>query len=192
MSDLAKNAYCLFVAIPIDVVGTERVSSLVQPLQAQLPLLRWLDAATWHITLAYVGDCDVAVKNNLTEIITHYAHDVAAMQVPVESWVQWPVRRPRVLALRLMDHLPLLKLRADMVAAMVDAGINIDHQQTFLPHLSVARFKPSLQPDMQGLPQPVDINLKLERIELWHSQKKPNTPYQSLCTVALNPVDKNE
>jgi 2'-5' RNA ligase len=62
----------LFVAIQPDEAATEDLLSAIEPIR-RLPVaqaLRWQPASQWHITLAFLGDADEDVTDEVAERIT--------------------------------------------------------------------------------------------------------------------------
>jgi RNA 2',3'-cyclic 3'-phosphodiesterase len=69
----------LFVAIRPDEAAVEHLLSAIEPVR-RLPLaqaLRWQPASQWHITLAFLGDADEDVTDEVTERLA--ALDVRAI-----------------------------------------------------------------------------------------------------------------
>ncbi|WP_329086839.1 MULTISPECIES: RNA 2',3'-cyclic phosphodiesterase [unclassified Streptosporangium] len=107
------------------------------------PGLRWLDPATWHVTLSFFGEVPEQV---LPELRTRLA-DVAAHHAPMTLSLTGAGAFPsagaaRVFLTGLGGDRPELARLADRVGAeALGAGAGQTDRRRFTPHLSLARCR---------------------------------------------------
>lgn len=185
MAKDTQTQYRLFLSIPIAPTDVPALQTMIRPYMQKMPELRWLSVDTWHITLAYVGECSAAVKEQIIKIMQQNIHYGAGdLLAQVAGWVQWPVANPRVLALQLRVNPELLQLRQSLVSSLAAVGINVD-QNEFIPHITVARLGSDYSCNLQKYKaKAVEVHIKA--IELWHSNPGPaGSTYESVYSCAV-------
>src|SRR4051812_38775134 len=87
-----------FVAIPVPGDKARKLERLQQLLAAELPGVRWVDPGHFHLTLAFLGDVDVADLDK----VCRAAGEAAATFAPIDLVIEGPgafpnPSRPRTL-----------------------------------------------------------------------------------------------
>jgi RNA 2',3'-cyclic 3'-phosphodiesterase len=103
---------------------------------------RRLDAATFHVTLAFIGHRpEEEVERTIAALAAVPRHGRVALRIGGPLLL--PPRRPRVLAAALEDPGGVLAaLHADVAAALAAAAVYEPGQRAFRPHVTVARLLP--------------------------------------------------
>ncbi len=131
----------LFVAVnPSPAVGL-RLMETINRLRPCAPSARWVDPDTLHVTLAFLGEVEVARVSRISEAL----ENVAANQTPFEIRTVGlgtfgPPLRPRVLwaAIAHREGDALSRLHAATVAALEPLGF-APEARPLTPHITLAR-----------------------------------------------------
>ncbi|MBZ4320122.1 RNA 2',3'-cyclic phosphodiesterase [Streptomyces huiliensis] len=99
--------------------------------------LRWSSPATWHFTLAFLGETDEAVLPDLTERLARAAHRHPAHELRLAGGGRFG---DRVLWAGADGDVPTLRALARSAgAAARRAGVAVDESRPFHAHLTLAR-----------------------------------------------------
>jgi 2'-5' RNA ligase len=137
----------------------ERLQSCLAP---DIPECRWASSASFHMTLAFLGDVS---NSDLTRLEENVASGVCRFE-PIDLSFggvgAFPSpRRPRVLWAGLIARNPQLlsDIRKSVVAAAAESGYACEDDR-FNPHVTLGRFKP-------GRRRPLDLTAIVERYASW-------------------------
>lgn len=143
----------LFVAIELTDALRERAASLMHLLRPLVSGARWVSPGNLHLTLRFLGECNVirtgAIRRELREIAGNHRAFSACYQglggfpKPRRARVLWVGMRPM--------PVPLGRLQRDVERAVERAGM-APEPRPFDAHLTMARFR-----------QPRDLTPTLER-----------------------------
>ncbi|MBC2874856.1 MULTISPECIES: RNA 2',3'-cyclic phosphodiesterase [Streptomyces] len=162
----------LFVAVIPPPAALSQLGAAVAGLHA-LPdsgRLRWAAPATWHFTLAFLGEVDEALLPDLTERLGRAAHRHPAHELRLAGGgrfgdrVLWTGADGDVATLR--------ALARSTGAAARRAGIPVDESRPFHAHLTLARAGGGvpLRPYAEALADFQGSPWTAERLELVHSR----------------------
>jgi RNA 2',3'-cyclic 3'-phosphodiesterase len=131
----------LFVAIVPPEAAVAELSEQVAPLRTAWPGLRWTGPASWHVTLAFLGETRDEVLPGLSERLERAAGRHLALPLAVAGGGAFP--RPRratvVWAGLRADQPALAALAASVAAGARRAGAPPpDEGRRFRPHLTLA------------------------------------------------------
>lgn len=125
----------LFIAIEIP----DDLKKMIGTLRADIPGARWVPAEQIHLTMAFLGDVEESVAEQLNS-------ELACIHTP-EFELCFSVtgcfpgrHRPRVLWLGVKPHPHLEELAARVRAAALYCGIP-QEERPFSPHITLARLK---------------------------------------------------
>jgi RNA 2',3'-cyclic 3'-phosphodiesterase len=167
----------LFVALPVPPAVRTVLAGAVAPLRDGHPRLRFTDPAGWHLTLAFIGRVEA-----LGPVVDAVA-PVARMHTPVRLAVGSAGRfGTQVLHVHLdAEPAPVLgELAADVQAALIDAGIEVE-RRPLRAHLTLARANEekvsgaavtALDAALGRVREQLDaaaVGWRSERIEVWRS-----------------------
>jgi RNA 2',3'-cyclic 3'-phosphodiesterase len=134
----------LFVAVePADAALAE-LEDAVAPLRTAAPELRWTGRASWHLTLAFLGEVGEEVLPNLATRLERAAHRHPPQHLAIAGGGAFPsARRAQVLWAGFAGDDKALASLADSVAAGARrAGAPPPGQhKKFRPHLTLARCR---------------------------------------------------
>ncbi len=132
----------LFVAVEPPDVALAELDDAVAPLRTAAPELRWASSASWHLTLAFLGEVREEVVPALTTRLERAAHRHRPQQLAIAGGGAFPsARRAQVLWAGFAADAKALASLADSVAAGARrAGAPPQGQhKKFRPHLTLAR-----------------------------------------------------
>lgn len=130
----------LFVAVvpPPDVV--DHLSAALEPLRVRIEAeqLRWVPAASWHLTLTFLGEVDEARRGQLDERLARAARRNNPGRLRLRGGGRFG---GRVLWVGVAgDRHTLVRTAASAAAAARRSGI-VTEERPYRPHLTVARTR---------------------------------------------------
>lgn len=130
-----------FVALVPPRALTDPVFAWAESALAPLRCVRLIDAASMHLTLAFLGDLDTdgGEVERVGEIVAGLAPRPVRIRLEPRPFAV-PKRRPRVLALSEAAG-DVGALRAELVSALIAERLLGRDERPFWPHLSVGRVK---------------------------------------------------
>ena len=171
----------LFVAFDIPEVVRDAVESAVGPWRERYPKAKWVPKLNQHVTLKFLGSTWPRLVDWVHETIAGAARANEPVRTRVTGLGAFPnERRARVLWAGLHDA----DGRLARIAATIDEALAREfapEKRAFTPHLTVARFEPTVQ--LEGLEdvvlesEPFDV----DRIVLYRSHlRRPAPLYEPL------------
>lgn len=134
----------LFVAVVPPAGALAELEQAVAPLRAAAPELRWTGSASWHLTLAFLGEVGEPVLPELRERLERAAHRHPPQQVAIAGGGAFPsARRAQVLWAGITADDKALAALADSVAAgarRAGAPPPVQHRR-YRAHLTLARCR---------------------------------------------------
>ncbi|WP_370325996.1 RNA 2',3'-cyclic phosphodiesterase [Euzebya sp.] len=183
----------LFWAIGVPERVRVDVEVAVAPLRERWPDLRWTDPATWHLTLAFLGEVD----DGLVDSVVGSVRDAVAGSAPVEVRLQaaagTPGGRAGIVWLP-VAHTPALDDLAGTVRAACRPLAPADESRPFRGHLTLARIPRSV-PGTGPLTRAVatayagpDVAWTADSVTLTASRTRPGgAAHQDVAEVHLTP-----
>jgi 2'-5' RNA ligase len=148
--------------------------------------LRLVDAGALHVTLCFLGwRTEHEVEAILDACATVAAFPAASLTVGDALWL--PPRRPRVLAVRLIDAGGrLAEAQAALSTGLSRGGWYTPEARPFLAHVTVARVARGARAPAGELPPPPELAFEAERVTLYRSRlSSGGARYEPLGTVVL-------
>ncbi|MGW2818987.1 RNA 2',3'-cyclic phosphodiesterase [Streptomyces sp. NPDC001415] len=134
----------LFAAVLPPTSAIDELGRAVRQLEG-LPgarRLRWTGREGWHLTLAFMGEADEAVLDELHERLRRAARRTDPFQLRLHGGGRFDGRALWAGVAGGLDQLRLLAERAD--AAARRSGIPMDQHRRYVPHLTLARSRAPL------------------------------------------------
>lgn len=146
--------------------------------------VRWLDAASLHVTLRFFGHADAAQCERLQRALPALAPMLPALAA--RRHAIWPNRaRPRLLVLELSAPTPLLSLASACEALARECRFDPEPRD-FRAHLTLARLRPGCT---LTLPAPEPLALRFDTLALLQSTPtQAGSIYRPLARVSLDRV----
>lgn len=123
----------LFVAIPLPEAQQAAVAGLMRT----VPVGRWPEPGTLHLTLAFLGEVVPARAEAVHEALEAVA--AAPFEIALGPPATFDGAAPRVVFLALADPAPPAGLNRRIRGALHAAGVAIP-RETYRPHVTVARL----------------------------------------------------
>lgn len=143
--------------------------------------VRWVDAASLHLTLRFFGATSSAQIEYLKHMLPVLVNGLPAFAA--RRCAIWPNRaRPRLVVLELDAPDALAALAAECEALARKAGFEPE-SRAFKAHLTLARLRPGCMPEIPPAPAP---SLTFETLALMASDlQSTGARYRTLASVAL-------
>jgi RNA 2',3'-cyclic 3'-phosphodiesterase len=145
----------LFVALDLPAAAVDALARFRDE-AADPAVWRPLDAATFHVTLAFLGHRPEAEVAAVSEVLTALApREPPALALG--DGLLLPPRRARVLTVALVDDGALALLQAEVSDRLAAAGVYEPEARPFRPHVTVARLRPGARAPraLDAAPDPV-------------------------------------
>lgn len=183
----------IFVAIPLPAGLARTIAALIP----EHPVLRPVDPALLHFTLAFVGNLHDDRVHAVTAAVTSAAGPVRGFGVPIDTVGRFPARgAPRVVWAGTADPAAgarILELGATVRAELARQAIPFD-AKPLLPHVTVARVRDEagpadrrdLQHRLSAVHVPPGLSFVAESVHVMESVLGPKGPrYTSRAEIAL-------
>ena len=180
----------LFVAISPPPTARRELETAVAPLRPARPDLRWTSPQSWHVTLAFLGEVDDAVLEQLTVRLERAAGRHPGLVMSAAGAGAFPAApRARVLWTGLQADLGALRA----IAASVAAGARRagapppDEGRRFRPHITLARSREpaDVRPLTTELADYSGTAWTADRVHLIRSHLHPQPRYESIADWPL-------
>ena len=176
----------LFVAVEVPEEVRSALADAVAPIRERFPKARWVPPQNQHVTMKFLASTYPRLVEWVTETVADVALDQPSFMTRVEGLGAFPnARRARVLWAGLDDA----GERLARLAAGLDGALAREftpEKREFTPHLTVARFDPSVRVD------PLEVRyesepFEIDRIVLFRSHlRRPAPMYEPLGMYPLH------
>ena len=177
----------LFVALELPAGVREGLAAWRSELADRAGGLRLIRPEDLHVTLCFLGWRSMAELREIREACAVVAGEPAApLRVVGELWL--PPRRPRVLAVELVDVAGVLeRVQAALSRTLEAGGWYVPEKRRFLAHVTVARVAGRLPAvSARAAPSPPAVEFEGSRVRLYRSRLSPaGARYEPLGTVEL-------
>ena len=112
-----------------------------------LPNAKWVDPTDFHVTLAFFGELDRPVAEDLAQALAEI--ELAAFEVRLLELGVFGADRPHAIIVRAERTPPLLALEAAHRAAMDRVGLESESRK-YSPHVTLARLRRTTAGDVAG------------------------------------------
>jgi len=169
----------VFIALELPAAFRRDLVAATAAARWKWPQLRWLDAESLHLTLAFLGELDMTGQQAASNAAAAVAGESTPIDITVTGLIGLPPRRPlSVLAARVDSGAAelgalALRLEAALAGAGRDAGYAFrpPEHRPFLPHITLARKgTPTPLRDFRELELTYSVRTTLERIGVFSSE----------------------
>jgi 2'-5' RNA ligase len=126
----------LFIGIPLPSEVTDALESLARSLRSPEDGLRWSSAASWHITLQFLGE----TSEGTYRCVVARLREVRSPAVPVRLDGTGFFERAGVFFAGVSVSAEMLELQQHVLAATAQCGF-VAEDRPFHPHITLARAK---------------------------------------------------
>lgn len=174
-----------FVALPIDASIRAQIKRWTRTLEPDLPTVRWPDADTYHLTLAFLGDVETVDLAPICASLRECASPFSPFALDLEGIGGFPnLASPHVLWVGCGQGVETVRaLRAEVVKALYPFGYR-DEQRPFAPHLTIGRVKGTLFQSeievLQAHPSPHFGTTDIDEIHVMGSAMSSEGPRYSI------------
>ncbi len=176
----------LFVALELPTVVRDELTRWRADIVRELRGLRAIAPEALHVTLCFLGSRPVEEIDQIASACeTVAALPAAELSLGAPVWL--PARRPRVLAVELVDREGALsQVQAALGRALEAGGWYEPEARPFLPHVSVARVGKGARTRAVAVAAPAPVTLLGSTITLYCSRLQPGgARYEPLRTIEL-------
>jgi 2'-5' RNA ligase len=148
--------------------------------------LRALGSESLHVTLCFLGWRAAGEIEAIAAACGALAAEPApALALGDPRWL--PPRRPRVLAVELLDRDGVLShAQAELSQVLAAGGWYEPEKRRYLPHVTVGRVARGARPPRDPLPSPASPEFHASRVTLFRSRLlRSGARYEALATVEL-------
>jgi len=151
----------LFVAVSPDEPARAATEAMQAAIRSRARLdARWVAPGALHLTLAFLGNVEIAVIPDLRYALAAALVPVRAFTVGLDRPGAFPTpRRPRVLWLGVGRGAERLTALAETVRTALRPFPVLHDEHAFLPHLTIARIRtPRVAPSLEAcLARPLEV-----------------------------------
>ncbi|HJS49569.1 MAG TPA: RNA 2',3'-cyclic phosphodiesterase [Gaiellaceae bacterium] len=175
----------LFVAVEVPEEVRSALAEAVAPLRERFPRARWVPEQNQHVTVKFIGSTYPRLVEWVTSAVGQVASAHEAFETRATDLGAFPsARRARVLWAGLDDT----DSRSAAIAGALDEALAREFRvgkRPFTPHLTVARFDPSVELDLGEVPFESEAFL-VDRVVLFRSHlRRPAPVYEPLEAFSL-------
>jgi 2'-5' RNA ligase len=184
-----------FLAVTLSDAAREALRREISSLEQALPSVRWVNMASLHLTLAFLGDLDderLAAAHEATQTAAQQGAPFALTLDRLGSF--GPPHAPRVIWAGISGEVAALRRVQTTLASELDQrGFPPQEHPDYSPHLTLARVKDRLPaPELTALQQRVNTRLAhtatwtVTTLDVMKSELvRPAARYTTLATYLL-------
>jgi 2'-5' RNA ligase len=175
------SAARLFVAVDPAPSVVDRLRARIDRVRPLAPSARWVDLASLHVTLAFLGDTEAGRIPPVSAAVAAVALRHAPFELRFGGAGTFGSKGPRVLWGGLTgDVAPLVAVQRDLAAALETLGYTPE-ERAFTPHLTLARTRetrpePGLSAAATALAGDDFGPTRVEAMVLYRSERAVYTP----------------
>ena len=158
-----------FIAVAVPEALETKLTRLQQQLAAALPGVRWSATPPFHVTLAFLGEVDVADLNQVCKAVVDEAAAWSPFELKLEGLGVFPSPvHPRVLWTAVAGSgVEALRALQKAVAEAVARKNYPSDAKAFHPHVTLGRFPPQKSADPSSMDHA--LNHMLGHYKTWHA-----------------------
>jgi len=167
----------LFAALPFPAAAQNQIGTYCASLEESFRPARpsWVPPQNLHLTLHFFGELEAEDAEKLKVLLSDAANICPPLKITTEGLSVLPsMNRPRVLylATRIEPFEPLTRLINRIRKIAVQLGAETD-ARPWKAHLTLARLKLPIAPELSSLPKLPKLNLSIDSFELLQSTLSP-------------------
>ena len=174
----------VFIGIPVDARSQQQINKLLEPVKNSRHDLRWVPENNRHLTLAFLGDIEVSVVENLVRSFDDVYQGEAGFKYSLSLLTRFPNSRGRIIALTGEPADPLDHLYQITLDFLSGNNVEIDRKK-FRPHVTLGRIKRAKQVKI-NFDKQIGITMDINRVRFYRSTlSQAGSIYQVLGEIEL-------
>jgi 2'-5' RNA ligase len=139
-----------FISLEMNEMVQRQLADVIRQLTLILPSVRWVNPASIHLTLAFLGELDHVRLAEAMRASTRVAQNADPFNYTLtQLGIFGPLHQPRAIWMGIAEPTKaLLHLQRTLNRELELRGLEIDHRP-FSPHLTIAYIRSSLMPQEQ-------------------------------------------
>lgn len=135
-----------FIALEIPKENLASFQAIQRDLQTLIPQLRLTALDKIHLTLAFLGEQDKVLKDDLTDIIKSAAKNVLSFTISLESLGGFPnIHHPQVIWIGVKGDVDkIFFIREKIKDGLENLDLPADERR-FIPHITIAKLNNHIQ-----------------------------------------------
>lgn len=177
-----------FIALEIPNENIPQFQSIQDSLNTLIPQLKITDLDKIHLTLAFIGEQDDSLKDQLIEILQRAAKDIPSFEVTPAYIDGFPnIHNPNVLWVGVKGDIDkVLLIRERVKDGLQNLNLPVDERR-FIPHITIAKtnglkIDQQLEVELEKLMAQAFDPIRINSIKLFEST--PNEGFHKHNTLA--------
>lgn len=175
---IPPGSHRVFIGIPIDENSQREINNLLGPLKSSSKNIRWVPESNRHLTLAFPGNQQAAVVENLVRLFDQTYQQAPRFQYSMSTMTRFPGPEGRIIAIVNDPVRPLDRLFRSTLELLKTNNIEYD-QKEFLPHITLGRIRRANRVKRNFFMR-VNIDLRVEKVVLYKSTLTDSGPVYSI------------
>jgi RNA 2',3'-cyclic 3'-phosphodiesterase len=144
----------IFIAVDINEAVRKRVTALQEKLGRSAPGVRWVEPASIHVTLLFLGEVSDLEVVSVCRSVDEQTRNVAPFSLAFAGLGAFPnPRRPKTLWVDVKQGAKeMLQLHDDLEGPLLELGCHRREDRAYKPHLTLGRLS---QEDRDGAWAPI-------------------------------------
>lgn len=174
----------VFIGIPVDERSQQQINKLLAPVKSSRHDLRWVPENNRHMTLAFLGDIEAPVVENLVRLFDEVYRREACFKYRLSMLTRFPNSSGRIIALTGEPTDPLEHLFQITLDFLSGNDVEFDRKR-FRPHVTLGRIKKAKQVKT-NFDKQVGVTLDISRVRFYRSTlSQGGSVYQVMSEVEL-------
>ena len=182
-----------FIAIPIPQIMANALGDCAGQMayQDKSNAVRWVDQANYHVTLAFLGDQDQSVieqvADSLDQELPHFGFDFK-----VSHLSPFPESRPKLIAAIIEKTAQMMELQQSVQSALKSCSVTIEKRK-FNPHITLGRYRHSRNHFAGAIPTNFNLEGEVNEVTFYESVLTPNgAEYEPLFRFPMGETEYDE
>ena len=174
----------VFIGIPVDAWSQQQINKLLEPVKNSRHDLRWVPENNRHMTLAFLGDIETSVVENLVRLFDEVYRREACFKYRLAMLTRFPNSSGRIIALTGEPTDPLDHLYQITLDFLSGNKVEFDRKR-FRPHVTLGRIKKAKQVKT-NFDKQIGITLDINRVRFYRSTlSQGGSVYQVMSETEL-------
>lgn len=176
------------LSLPLNVRNSLGDIAAKMAYQDKSNAVRWANQDNYHVTLAFLGEQDPLVIDQLTRELD-YEISSYGVETRITGLSPFPESKPKLIAAILEATDSLIEIQKQTIKAIISANLSIDKRR-FVPHITLGRLRHSRNPYSGTIPMALELPIDFEELVLYESHLRSNgAEYEPLYQYPIGYTD---